>query len=54
MSEIRKPIKGITTEKTEKLIADTLAEMPERADLVFKLNKQHQIEEVHLTKNPQI
>ncbi|NCO50970.1 MAG: nitrogenase molybdenum-iron protein alpha chain [Deltaproteobacteria bacterium] len=27
----RKPIEGITIEKTEKLIADTLAEMPEKA-----------------------
>ncbi len=27
----RKPIKGITKERTEKLIADTLAEMPEKA-----------------------
>ncbi|MDT8442354.1 MAG: nitrogenase component 1, partial [Desulfuromonadales bacterium] len=30
MSE-RKPIKGITKEKTEQLIAETLAEMPEKA-----------------------
>ena len=27
----RKPIKGITKERTDKLIAETLAEMPEKA-----------------------
>ena len=27
----RKPIKGITKERTEKLIAETLAKMPEKA-----------------------
>ena len=41
MSE-RKPIKGITIESTEKLIAETLSEMPEKAAKKRKEREERQ------------